>query len=451
MNDAESLAAQMRYSWRRFLRRGVFVAAIQLTGLACVFALQVLLARLVADTAEYGRYAWGQSLLFLVGAIAGIGLPLATARFVASLDARQNFTASRAVIAYSQRLLLRSTGLCALLGIILLLVWRDTLAQGMYREVTVVALLFAPVVTFSMFYRDISRARQWLGLAMLPLQVIRPVTTAALAAGCWWLLDDNLGGTAVLSLAGLSLLLMLLPQALIYRWRQRGLTGNGEHDSDEYQPKRLLSTAFPIFVTRCAALVINHSNVLLVGALAGPAAAGAYFAAERLAHLSGVPKAVVSTINQQSMAAAHATGRTRELQLLATQSAHGSLWPTLAASVFLIALATPLLQLFGDEFAEARTVLIFLVLSGVVSVFTGPAQDLLIMTGRQRYIPRVMIFTALAHVAALLLLVPPFGAVGAAVGSLISSLVGQCWLMLLAHRETGVNSTVLASLSRRRR
>lgn len=443
----------MRYSWRRFLRRGAFVAAIKLLGLVCVFALQVLLARLMADTTEYGRYAWGQSLLFLVGAIAGIGLPLMTARFVASLDAQHNFSGSRTVIAHASRLLLRSSAACILVAFALLLVWRGSLTEGMYRGVAVVALLFAPVVTFTLFYRDIARARQWLGLALMPLQVIRPVMTALLAAGCWWLLDVSLSGTIVLSLAGLSLILVLLPQALVYRWRQRNLAGEGDagQRGEEYQPQRLLRAALPVFVTRCAALVINYSNVLLVGTLAGPAAAGAYFAAERLAQLSGVAKTVASTINQQSMAAAHATGRTRELQLLATQSAHGSLWPTLAVSVFLIALATPLLELFGDDFAEAHTVLILLVVSGIVSVFTGPAQDLLVMTGRQRYIPRVMIYTAIVHVAALLLLVPGFGAVGAASASLISSIVGQCWLMALARRETGVNSTVLSSLTGWRR
>jgi len=422
------------------------VAAIRLAGLASVFALQVLLARLMIDTAEYGRYAWGQSLLFLVGAVAAIGLPLAAARFVASLDALGNFSGSRAVIRHSRRLLLRSTTCSVLLGLLPLLWWRDALTQGHYRDVTVVALLLAPLVTFAMFQRDIARARQWLVLAMLPLQVIRPIITALLALGCWWLLDNALAATTVLALAGLSLILILLPQGLLYHRRQARLHNEVTADAVEYQPARLLGTAFPIFLTRSGYLAINYSNVLLVGALAGPAAAGAYFAAERLAQLSGVAKHVVSTINQQSMAAAHATGRTRELQWLATQSAHGSLWPTLAAGTLLILLATPLLQLFGDDFTGAQTVLVILVLSGFFGVLIGPAQDLLIMTGRQRYIPRVMVFTALVHVLALLLLVPPLGAVGAATASLISSLVGQLWLLSLARRETGVDPTVLASL-----
>ncbi|MCB1844353.1 MAG: oligosaccharide flippase family protein, partial [Halioglobus sp.] len=433
MHDPSTLPAQIKQSWRRFLRRGTYVAIIRLAGLACVFALQVLLARLIGDTGEYGKYAWGQSLLFLLGAIASLGLPLASARFVASLDAQQNVAASRRVITHASHLLLRTASLGPIVGLLLWLAWRGDLDEGVYRAVAIVALLLTPAVTFTMFYRDISRARQWLGLAMLPLQVIRPLTTAALAAVFWWLSGFRLNGVQELLMAGISVLAILLGQALIYQLRQRKLPHtNGLDTQPEYRPSRLLVTAVPIFIMRCSALVINYSNVLLVGALAGPAAAGAYFAAERLAQLAGMPKAVVSTVNQQSMAAAHATGNTQELQLLATQSAHGSLWPTLLVSLFLMFLAAPLLHLFGREFTAASPVLIILVLSNIVSVFAGPAQDLLIMTGRQNYIPRVMVFTAIGHVAALVLLLPAFGAIGAACASLFSSLLGQLWLMLLA-------------------
>jgi O-antigen/teichoic acid export membrane protein len=212
-----------------------------------------------------------------------------------------------------------------------------------------------------------------------------------------------------------------------------------------------MATARPLFITRCAELVTTYSNVLLVGYLAGPAAAGVYFAAERLAQLAVIPKTVVSIINQQSMAAAHATGRRRELQLLATQSAHGALWPTLLIGTFLALFATPLLGLFGSDFSAASPVLLVLVASGIINVFTGPAQDILIMTGRQKRIPAVIITAALGHVAALFLLVPAHGAVGAAMASVVSACIAQFWLMRLAHREAGIATTVLASLGQPRR
>lgn len=450
MSEPREMPRRLRYSRKRFMRRGAFAAAVRFSGLLCVFGLQILLARLIADPVEYGKYAWGQSLLFMFGNLACFGLPIITARFIASLDAQHNIAGARKITGAAFRLLCRSAALPPVVAVLVWAFWHPTGDTVAYRDVAIIALLFAPAVTFIMFFRDVSRARQWLALAMLPMQVVRPLITAMLAALYWWLMDGTLGGNTVLAIAGGSVLTVLLLQASLYHHRQKNLLDAEEPGPTplEYQPSQLLRTALPVFVTRCASLVITYANVILVGFLAGPAAAGVYFAAERLARLARIPKLVVSLVNQQSMAAAHATGKVRDLQLLATQSAHGSLWPTLVLGLGLIFFAVPLLQMFGREFTAASTVLIILVASGIINVFTGPTQDILVMTGHQQRIPRVMILSAIAHVTALSLLVPSYGAVGAACASVISSLFSQIWLMYLAYRETGVHTTVLGGLKR---
>lgn len=452
MNEKPGVPPGLRFSHKAFLRRGAYAASMRMGGLVSVFALQILLARLVADPAEYGKYAWGQSLLFMVGTIACLGLPAIAARFVASLDAQHNTRGSQTIIRAAARLLLRPSAVLSASAIALWLVWRPAPGESLYRDVAILALLFAPVLTYAMFLRDIARARQWLGLSMLPLQLIRPLTTGALVFLFWWMAAAPLRGETVLLMVGLSVVTIVVVQAALYRRRQRKLESSGTPGDipAEYQPSRLLPTARPIFIVRCASMIITYANVIGVGFLAGPAAAGAYFAAERLAQLAGLPKTVTSIVNQQSMAAAHATGNTRDLQKLATQSAHGSLWPTLLASAALALFAGPLLHLFGREFTAASTVLLILVASGIITVFTGPAQDILMMTGRQDSIPKIMITSAIAHVTALALLVPSHGAVGAAVASILSGLCSQFWLLHLARRETGISCTVLASVRGRR-
>jgi O-antigen/teichoic acid export membrane protein len=203
-----------------------------------------------------------------------------------------------------------------------------------------------------------------------------------------------------------------------------------------------------MFFTRCAGLIITYSNVLLVGFLAGPAAAGVYFAAERLAQLAAIPLSVVSSVNQQAMAAAHATDNPGGLQKITTQSAHGSLWPTLVVGIGLVVLAKPLLQLFGDDFASAQLVLIALVASNTIAVVMGPAQDVLLMTGRQKHFPKVMFLSAAVHVISLCLLVPQIGALGAAFSTIASGLVANIWMMSLAKREAGINTTIMGFYSK---
>ncbi len=433
------------YSRDDFLRRSAYVAAIRVVGLLCVFALQVLLARLMDNSLEYGRYAWGQSLLFLVGSLACLGLPVVTGRFVAALRVQRNEPAIAAIIRRARGLLLRSSAALVIVALLMALFWHDSFDEQHYRNIAILALLLAPGICFANLYQDVSRARQWLGLALLPFFVFRPVIVGALALGCWALYQRNLTGETVLGLAGFGIIAVALAQSVLYHRREKHLAAvsSAPDAALDYQPARLLRTALPVFFTRCAGLTMSYSNVLLVGFLAGPAAAGAYFAAERLAQLAALPLSVVSSVNQQAMAAAHATGNPVGLQKITRQSAHGSLWPTLVIGLGLVVLANPLLQLFGDDFSSARFVLMALVGANIIAVLTGPAQDVLIMTGRQRRVPKVMFVAAAVHVIALCILVPQLGALGAALSSIASGLVANIWLMSLAKGESGIGTTIM--------
>jgi O-antigen/teichoic acid export membrane protein len=345
------------YSSRNFLRRSAFVAVIRVSGLFFVFLLQVVLARLIGNGEEYGVYAWGQSLMFLAGSLACLGLPVITNRFIAALRTQRDEQGIINVVRTSRVLLLRASGVLVLVALLVNLAWRDAPDGQHYRNVASLAFLLAPGVTFAYLYLDYCRARQWLGLALLPLNVIRPLVTGALVYGAWRLSGARLSGELVMGLAGGSVLAVLLPQMFIFHRRSRRLaasSGTASSAPGDYHPSQLFRTSLPVFAVRCAALTIRYSNVLLVGFLAGPAAAGAYFAAERLAQLAAIPQSVVGSVNQQSMAAAHATHNAAGVQKIVTQSAHGSLWPTLLVAIGLAVLATPLLQLFGDDFSNGK-------------------------------------------------------------------------------------------------
>lgn len=439
------LPQRFQFSQRMFLRRGALVAGIRIAGLVSVFGLQILVARLMDDTAQYGIYAWGQSLMFMLGAIACMGVPVITARFIASLSTHEQFAKIRAVMRHSSRILFCSS---AALLLVAALLWgyaqiRDS--DNIYLEAAVIALLFSPAITFCLFMRDLCRARQWLALALIPMQLARPWATAGLFLAFWFFAPEPIDGNTALLLLGCGVGCVLIAQFTICHLRFRR---DDKHDASqsnlpEFDADRILPTAFPVFLSRLAGQLITYSNILLVGFLAGPATAGAYFAAERLASLAVIPGNVVSMVNQQSMAAMYAANAPGDLQKVVKQSAHGSLWPTVVICALLFWFALPLLHLFGEDFDNAQSALLILAVSAVIRVATGPAQDVLIMTGNQKSVPAVIAVAAVIHIATLLLLVPELGAVGAAIATLTSATVSQFWLLVLAKSRTGIGTTIL--------
>jgi O-antigen/teichoic acid export membrane protein len=433
--------------WGGFLKRGAVVGIIRVLGLVCVFLLQIVLARLIGDTGEYGKYAWGQSLLFMLGALAAMGIPVATSQFIASLSAQNKENAIVAVVRQARRLLLRSSSVLIILSLCLALVGQVQQEHSFYLDLSAVALFLAPGVALMLLYQQMSRARHWLILAFLPMQILRPLLTGALAATVWWLFGQNLNGIQALLLVGLSVFMICLPQFLIYDARQSKLLKlfrDSASDSVDYHPTELFRTSLPILITRIAGMAIEYSNVLLVGYLAGPAAAGAYFAAERLARLSAAPAAIVASVIQPEMAAANARGNQSRLRMLTKRAAHSGLWPTAMIVFLLVMLAGPLLGLFGDEFSAAEPVLVILALGLLAQIAAGPANDLLLMTGKQNFLPRVMVSTAIIHLALLGVLVPALGATGAALTSSFSGVLSSLWLMRLVKRELSIDSTILA-------
>jgi O-antigen/teichoic acid export membrane protein len=130
--------------------------------------------------------------------------------------------------------------------------------------------------------------------------------------------------------------------------------------------------------------------------------------------------------------------------MLTKRAAHSGLWPTAMIVFLLVMLAGPLLGLFGDEFSAAEPVLVILALGLLAQIAAGPANDLLLMTGKQNFLPRVMVSTAIIHLALLGVLVPSLGATGAALTSSFSGVLSSLWLMRLVKKELSIDSTILA-------
>ena len=73
-----------------------------------------------------------------------------------------------------------------------------------------------------------------------------------------------------------------------------------------------------------------------------------------------------------------------------------------------------IMGLFGDEFVSGSLPLIILAIGQFINAATGPVNNVLIMTGRQKLNRNIMVGATIVAVILDLILIPRFGAVGAA-------------------------------------
>ena len=93
---------------------------------------------------------------------------------------------------------------------------------------------------------------------------------------------------------------------------------------------------------------------------------------------------------------------------------------------------------FKPEYAAAAGVLAILSTGRLIAVWTGSAGVTLMMTGNQKPLMYITVFSGVASVLAGLLLAPRFGMVGVAVGTASTQAMQNTLQLLLVKRRLGI-------------
>ena len=287
-------------------------AGIRASGLLLVFLLQILLARLVADQSQYGVYVWAQNLVFLLGSLLALGIPVASSRLVAVHAHRGDKDGALFVRRAAEAYLLLS----CMVGMISLVLVVSQLPAASFaslpRDVAFVTVLGAPLVAFMIMQQWQSQACSRFVAAFLPTQVIRPLIVGLLAVVWVFALGRPLTPLPLMYMLCVSLLFVLSVQRAVLWLHDRRvwpvLSRANPRAIERHGARQILRAALPIYIARLSDLTMEYASVLLLGVLAGPEMAASFFVADRLAQLAIMPRSVVSAVAQPRFASAYAEG-----------------------------------------------------------------------------------------------------------------------------------------------
>jgi O-antigen/teichoic acid export membrane protein len=143
--------------------------------------------------------------------------------------------------------------------------------------------------------------------------------------------------------------------------------------------------------------------------------------------------------------------REDELQRLVLTSVRWIFAPTLALVILMAAASGPILGVFGKDFVEGRWVLAIIAVGQLVSVSSGPVGWLMNLTGREKLTAKVFAITAVITLGLYLVLIKPFGIVGAAIANSAGIAMFNIVLTLQARRSLGYDVSIVAALKLERR
>jgi O-antigen/teichoic acid export membrane protein len=424
---------------RRTLRSASLTVILQGASMAVGFATSVLLARLLGG-ANYGRYVFALAWASLLAMPALLGLDHFLVRGIAVYEVGQKWEFMRGLLRRTNQLVLLTSMVVAGIGWMVAFLW----LSGSLRWLFGVAMLFIPFTTLTLVRQGAMQAIGRVVTGQLPEYLIRPVVTLAGigmlefvgrgALTATTALGANVTGVAVAFVVGAVLLRRALPAVL-------------RSVRPKYATREWLRAALPMTLVTGVWMANSYCTTLVVGTLDGPHAVGVYSVVQKGTELIVVLLIAANMPLAPAIARLHAHNDREGLQHTTERVAQATLLVSLPAAAAFAILPRVYLGLFGSSFLTGATALTIMALAQLVNSATGPAGNVLIMTGHERAAACGIGAGLIVNLVLSIVLVPWLGVTGGAIAFASSLVLWNTALVVIARRRVGVNVTAFRWLA----
>ena len=376
-------------------------------------------------------YAW-MNILLLAGRQ---GFDIATVRFVADYQSRAEWGLLRGFLRFSRTLVLSASVAVAASMALVAWLFRSQLGQEALWACWLAAATL-PIYAQVQIHESSIRG---LGFVVRP-QFIGVLSPALLIAGL--LLAVTMFGIAPTADTGMAIYLGATAVCFAGLWLMaRAKTPAAVRAAAPATERRnWLNASFAMMFLMSFGPILNQISIVILGAMDGNTAAGQYGAAVRISYIIQ-PFIVAQNVAIQPMIAdLLARGDRDELRRITQIAARLVFLAAMAAAAVMVVFGEWILGLLGEGFVSAYPVLVIMIGANLVFAAAGPASMLLNMSGNHDVSAKILALCAAINLILLVALIPNYGAVGAAIATMLTMSVWCGLMVLAAWRRLGILS-----------
>ena len=427
---------------RHYVKRLFSSAIMKSVTLALAFLLQLVLARLMG--AEwYGEITYVLVWFSFLCVIAVAGTDSASVRFVAQYDSCKQSPNIQKFLAWAELHMNRSTKIVLPAGVVLGLI------LYLFNEnISLLAFLIILIGIYfqsrNAFYSSVVQGYGRAALSQLPQGALLPVVLM-IGLSVLWFLDIEVRSEYVAIIYVLSLFVVFLwVRRLVKKLSER----RQEDDRCEEDSTVWKEVANHLFYMSLIGILLSRFDILLLGWFVQAEEVGIYNVSARLAELASLGL-VVSNLVVAPMIARHYHNREkRELQSLLTFSGRIVAVATFAILILLYSVGEYVLGWYGEPFRDGYNVLMILAVGQFLNALFGPVGYILLMTGHSNVALRIYLIAVSIMGLLLILLIPIYGMIGAAVSSAIGVVIWNVMMCFYVVRRMGLDPTVVGLFKR---
>jgi O-antigen/teichoic acid export membrane protein len=415
-------------------RRAGTAFLIRFAGAILAYASQVLFAHWMG-TFQFGVYVYVWAWVMLLTGILDLGLCAAAQRFVPEYTQRGTAALLRGFHSGSRWLALGISSVGAILCVAAV-----TLARPWLNDYEIsplyLACLSLPVFGLLNVQSGIARAHNWMQLAQLPVYVVRQLLMIAMM-GVGYLMAFSTDALTAVLISVLSLWAVAIGQLFTLNRKLKQKIAPGPK---VYEVRNWLTISLPMLMVEGFSLLLAYCDVLLLQVYQTPHDIAVYYAADKtLALVAFVHYAVAQSVAHK-FSEYHFAGDREKLAAALRHATRLTFWPSFVATAVVLICGIPLLWLFGPEFVAGYPLMFILAIGLLSRSAVGPLAVFLNMIGQQRACASVFALAFVVNGVLCLLLIPPFGMIGAATSTAIALVVESATLFFITKRRLGFHS-----------
>jgi len=263
--------------------------------------------------------------------------------------------------------------------------------------------------------------------------MVRQLLLTALMAAAY-LAGLPMNAVTAIIMAGISIWLPTLGQLLVLNSRLAARIAPGPR---ALAVRYWLVTSAPILLAEGFYLLLTYADILVLQQFRPPDEVAVYYAAAKTLALVSFIYYAVSATTAHRFSFYHVAGDRAGLSTFIAQSIRWTFWPSLMATVLLLAAGRPLLRLFGAQFAGGYHLMFILAAGLLARAAIGPIERLLNMLGEQRACALIYGLAFAINLGLCLALIPRFGSAGAAAATTTALIVESIMLFRVTKRRLG--------------
>src|SRR5216683_2786762 len=395
---------------------------IRVISAALAYVSQILLARWIGGS-DYGVYVYVWTWVLLLGSMMDFGISASAQKIIPEYRTSGEHALLRGFLSGSRWMTFVVSAVVSVLlaGVVKSLSpWIDANALvPLY-----IGCVTLPAFVVANTQDGIARSHDWMRLGLMPQFIVRQSLIIGFTAGA------------------AAVWIAMIGQMMVLNRRLAGHIGPGPK---AYDFRGWLAISLPILMVEGFYLLLSYTDVLVLQQFRSSQEVGVYFAVVKTLALVSFIHYAMSATTAHRFAEYQALGDRARLSAYVAHAIKWTFWPSLAATILLLALGKPLLWLFGPQFITGYDIMFIAAIGLVVRCAIGPVERLLNMLGHQHICALAYALAFVMNGVLCVALVPRFGGHGAAAATSISLVFETVLLFWIVRRRLGLHVLAFGS------